>query len=650
MERWWRAYAVLGVITVVLLLLSPAKSHFREWRFYQERYNLLLKNLPTGSTATNTGLQQVWVETADRIDRCISCHVGFDNPSAGNLEQPFNSHPKIPHDPREFGCTVCHQGQGLATDYISSIGLVEHWDRPIFPQKYTEAGCGRCHKETQVPDSPILNAGRRMMEKYSCAACHDLPGIAKNYIVPLDGVGVRIERIQLYRWLSSPRRVKPTTRMPEFLFSKEQSADLTDYLLSFTTLADGSTLPIPTSEFEAALASDIRIEKGGVLFREARCISCHLVEGKGGTIAEELGTAGTFYSATWISQYISSPKRLLTGVPMPRYGFSDDQLLDLTAYISGELRDWEFDPGEIELPDPQPGFMERGKALWTINNCVGCHSLTGAPIEGERGPSLAEIGVKPTYNLDLAWRKDVPPDMPFYLKAKLTASRAFGPGLRMPQFGFKAEEIDSLVTALLANGGGEELRSEMPAPPIAPHQPNLNGPIGRLFDRYSCLTCHSLQGYGGTIAPDLTAIGSQLSSEWIRGYMQVPFSRRPILTERMPNFFISNAEIDTLLDFIRLNLVDDEIDKQTVPTGTSHQIELGKSLFYEKFSCQACHQIKGKGGYVGPPLDGAAKRLKPGWVKVWLDNPELWRPSTVEPHLPMNTQEGEALVSYMMSL
>lgn len=650
MGKWWRAYAVLGVLTVAVLALSPAKSYFSEWRFYQRTFNRLARELPVKVPEVQLGLKQIWIEEAGRIDRCISCHVGYDNPDLGSLPQPFTTHPDMPHDPREFGCTICHQGQGLATNYVSSIGLVEHWDLPVFPRKYVEAGCGRCHKESQVPDSPILSAGRRLIKEYYCASCHEIPHVEKNWSVPLDGIGVRMSRRQLQRWISHPRAVKPGTRMPDFLLTVEQAADLTDYLLTFTKLADGSSLPaLPPGLTDSAQIAQ-RSDNGGRLFREARCISCHLVDGRGGTIAGEIGTAGTLYSPLWLWNYLARPKRLLPGVSMPRYGFSQDELGDLTSYILAELQDWEFDAAENKPPEPRPGFFERGQALWTTYNCVGCHTLSGAPAEGEKGPSLAGIGVKPTYDIEMGRRHDLPRDLPLFLQAKLTDPRSFLDNLRMPQFSFTPAEVDAIVTALLSSGGEQALPDEWLVLPHDAARPNLNGPVGRLFERYSCLTCHALSGYGGTMAPDLGAIGSQLHPEWIRDYLHVPFSRRPILTERMPNLFISDLEVDTLLAFVRLSLNSDELDQATVPAGDSGQAGRGKALFDGKYACSGCHQAKGKGGFVGPPLDGAGRRLKPGWVRAWLRDPQRWHPATIQPRLSADEDSLSALVAYILTL
>jgi hypothetical protein len=64
-------------------------------------------------------LQQIWVKELDRVDRCTTCHLGIEWKGLENAPNPFRSHPAEilkSHPLNQFGCTVCHGGQGFATD------------------------------------------------------------------------------------------------------------------------------------------------------------------------------------------------------------------------------------------------------------------------------------------------------------------------------------------------------------------------------------------------------------------------------------------------------------------------------------------------------------------------------------------------------
>ncbi|MBK7600300.1 MAG: hypothetical protein IPJ07_17990 [Acidobacteria bacterium] len=57
---------------------------------------------------TNPGLN-IW-------DRCVSCHVGMAPGEQGITgDRVLAAHKAVVHQPAEFGCTVCHGGQGRAT-------------------------------------------------------------------------------------------------------------------------------------------------------------------------------------------------------------------------------------------------------------------------------------------------------------------------------------------------------------------------------------------------------------------------------------------------------------------------------------------------------------------------------------------------------
>jgi mono/diheme cytochrome c family protein len=76
----------------------------------------------------------------------------------------------------------------------------------------------------------------------------------------------------------------------------------------------------------------------------------------------------------------------------------------------------------------------------------------------------------------------------------------------------------------------------------------------------------------------------------------------------------------------------------------------GRGLYFEKYACQACHQVDGTGGYLGPPLDKLSVRLKPGWVFYWLKSPETFKPSSIEPDNHLSDDEAGALTAYLMTL
>jgi len=632
-----------------VLAISPLKDFFREWRFYQHRYNQLIAGLPQRVKPTKIGIKQIWIQKLDRIDRCVTCHLGLKEPALREAKQPFRTHPKIYHDPEEFGCTTCHEGQGPATSYKESVGKVKYWDRPILPREYMEASCGKCHKEREVRHAPLLALGRQLIEQSNCVACHKMDGYDRQWVPSLDGIGSKVNRAWLVGWLKNPKRYFSNTRMPNFLFTDKDVEVLADFLMTFKTFPNNAALdPLPKAlaTMEASQREKL-IELGSTRFREARCISCHPINGKGGHVATDLGKVASKASAQWLYNYIKTPKRLQPGVEMPRYRFNETELAGIVAYIQSEFVDYEMESAEREAAHtPDPAYYEKGLALFKKYNCSGCHELGGMKKAEEMGPELTFIGSKKLYEIDFG-KSTIEQSLPTYLFTKLKDPRIFSSTMKMPSYEFTDEEARAITVALLGNTS-DPIPDDLKVQPkqIGTYKPQ--GEFGKLVDDLACFGCHTMFGRGRLVATDLTLEASQAQKKWIEDYFKVPYSLRPIMTERMPNLFISDAEIKVIADYMEKVFIADSLDRPIVIDNA--KVAKGKILYYEKYSCQACHQINLKGGYVGPALDKVGSRLKAGWIFHWLKNPQAFKAKSIEPNNRLTDEEAEALTAFLMTL
>lgn len=639
-------FAVASVALLVVLAISPFKDFFREWKGYQYTYNRLVATLPQRVKPVDIGIRQIWVQKLNRVDRCETCHLGLKEPALKNAQEPFNTHPRIHHDIQEFGCTMCHEGQGVATEYKESIGNVEFWERPMLPKQFVEASCGKCHKERDVPDAPVLNEGRKILEESNCAACHKIGGLQKLWVPPLDGIGSKVNRSWLVRWLKNPKQYLPATKMPNFFFSDSDADNLADFLMSFSASTDNiqlDSLPRQLGAVHDAEKAKLA-EKGSVIFREARCISCHLINGRGGYVAADLGKVASKANETWLYNYVKQPRSLMQDVQMPRYRFSNDQLIDVIAYMESEFVDYDAPPAQPYTPDP--AFYEKGLALFKRYNCGGCHHLQGVSGSEELGPDLTFIGSKKIYEIDFG-KTEIEESLPSYLKTKLLHPRVFSQTAKMPDFGFTEEQATAVSVALLGNTS-EPIPEEYILHPKPKADFVPQGRFGRLVKDLACQGCHVMNGTGRLVATDLSMEASQAQSQWIKSYFKVPYSLRPILTERMPNFFLSDAEINDLTNYMEQVFVVDSLDHPL--RSDAAIVAEGKGLYNERYGCQSCHQVGGKGGYVGPPLDKVGSRLAPGWIFHWLKDPEAYKPQTIEPDNKLTDHEAEALTAYLLTL
>jgi mono/diheme cytochrome c family protein len=324
---------------------------------------------------------------------------------------------------------------------------------------------------------------------------------------------------------------------------------------------------------------------------------------------------------------------------MPRYRFSPEELAGVVAYMESEFVDYDMEKPAPHTPDP--GFYEKGRALFKKYSCGGCHGLPGMARAEETGPDLSAIGAKKLYEIDFG-RSGIEETLPSYLKTKLLTPHVFGESMKMPQFGFREDEAEAIAVALLGNTG-DRIPPDLvvPATPQSAFAPQ--GEFGKLVDDLACLGCHVMNGRGRLVATDLSLEASQARRTWIEGYFKIPYSLRPVLTERMPNLFLSDGEIKTLADYMETSFIADTLEHAVPSDPTAAAI--GRGLYYERYGCQSCHQIGAKGGYVGPPLDKLAVRLTPGWIFHWLKNPQGLKPNN-----NLSDAETDALAAFLLSL
>ncbi len=650
-ERLWFWFGLISVLFLLVLAISPTKDYFREYRRYQKKYHQLLIEKASSrkelarAEAESVCVRQIWIPEFDnRVDRCGSCHLGVDNAAMKGLPPPYGLHPETPHTPVEFngfGCTICHRGQGRATTLADAHGQVADWDSPLLPLKYTEASCGRCHLGATVPEASLLSQGRRLMARAGCAGCHKFEGPARerNRAPGLDGLSRKTDPAWLRAWLHEPGVLQPGTWMPDFHLSDAE----VDSLVAFLWFLPPSASELPREEELARGDPD----RGGVLFRESRCISCHTVEGKGDGSAPELAGIGSKTNRRWLFSFVGNPHASQPETAMPRYEFGRQDLIDLTEYMMTEFVD-PAAPAPAGAFRPALSLVEGGAKLFGKYGCAACHRISGRAMVFQAGPDLIGIGDKAVALLDFGDRTDLPRALPDWLAAKVLKPRSFRPNLRMPEFGFTEEEVQAVVTALLSLSPEpvpERLRVAAAKPAYDPP-----GHFGELVRGYRCMSCHQIGGAGEDISTaPLSAEGSKVRRDWLTRYLLAPTTIRPLLTDRMIQLHMPEGDAAFMADFMTNVYVSNEIPAEIFPSGpTPVEVERGRLLFFERYGCQACHIRSERGGYYGPPLDGAGEKLHSGWIAWWLRGPGRWRADVRCPDYGLDETDARDLTAFLI--
>ncbi len=592
-------------------------------------------------------VQQFLIDSLERADRCTSCHIAATRPGFERMPEPLRTHVGRyigDHPSERFGCTICHGGQGRATRLPAAHGRVPHWRQPLLDGDLVGGRCAMCHRGETVPGEPYAAAGRRLFLEAGCHGCHEVEGVAAPRIgPPLGGVGAKVGGAWLAWWLRDPKGYLPQTRMPNFLLPDQEIADLSAFLLSLRQ--SSSTEPVPGTAAPAPEAA----KRGEALFKESRCVTCHAVNTRGGTIGPELGRVASKLRDAWLTAFLREPVRLSPGTKMPRYRFTGREVTDLVAYITAELRD--FDEQSWPSPPAMSGGVEAGQGLVRKYGCFGCHDIPGFERSGRVGAELTGYADKEVERLDFGLRRDVPRTWRAWTETKLRDPRSFRDGLKMADFQLSTRERFSLLTYLASlteeKPPAEYLRD---AGALAAYEPE--GRFGELVTDLNCLVCHSIRGRGGSLAPDLTREGSRVRADWLRRFLDQPGTIRLSLEERMPRFRLSREEIEAIADYIENVLVDPAVPKTVFAPGevTPGLVQRGKALYYDTYACDGCHQIGMTGGAVGPELTATAERLTEGWVYAWLRNSRALDPNAREPVYELPDEEARAIAAFLLSL
>lgn len=119
-----------------------------------------------------------------------------------------------------------HFNEGQIDDLVAFLRWIGEMDLNGFPP--------RPHLGQQaVPagSSPLAETGNRpQIFNQLCIACHALGGQGGAVGPALDGVGARLDRDYITRWLRDPPSVKPDSKMPKLPLSEEQIHELTAFL------------------------------------------------------------------------------------------------------------------------------------------------------------------------------------------------------------------------------------------------------------------------------------------------------------------------------------------------------------------------------------------------------------------------------------
>ncbi len=398
-RRLPQIFFLLSIASLVLMLAALWQASTPSWKIYQRQFlQLEAQGEPNAAAkaavlATPPQIHQVMLTGLQRVDRCTTCHMGVDDPTMKNAAEPFRYHEGLgPHIPSRFGCTICHGGQGLATNKDDAHGKVEFWPNPLLAREYIRASCGRCHKEGEVPGVPELTAGRHLFETQGCRGCHKLNGVGGSIGPDLTGEGANHRSPDwLEKHFLAPAVVSAGSAMPNFHFTREQAKALTYFMLSLTNEEMGSYYSsvrlIPSADF------------GRQLFTQKDCIVCHSIGGVGSKTGPDLLGVTKRHSLEWLDEQLVNPELVYPGTSMPEYDLETNARKALVSFMANATPDdaQAILSHHLKPLTAQDAAIEAGKRQFARFGCAGCHGteleggLANPNAQGGQVPSLLHI-------------------------------------------------------------------------------------------------------------------------------------------------------------------------------------------------------------------------------------------------------------------
>lgn len=176
-----------------------------------------------------------------------------------------------------------------------------------------------------------------------------------------------------------------------------------------------------------------------------------------------------------------------------------------------------------------------------------------------------------------------------------------------------------------------------------------------IWEANNCMGCHTILGEGAYYAPELTKVVDRRGPEWIRVFLRDPQAMYPG-RRKMVQYDFTEDEITDVIAFldwvgkIDTNGFPRDPDMAPAAPATVAAVSSGPeppAMFGT--ICAACHSYGGKGGNVGPALDGVGDRYTEADLRAWLADPQSVKPGTAMPNLGLTPAQLDELTAFLMA-
>jgi len=635
-------------------LTSKRESLDKKMDYYRP-YNIMWKPSEILQTVIPGFSKNSFSEIIYRVDRCMTCHISYEDSYYEKFEQPLKTHPNLDilikkHPPSRTGCTWCHMGQGSATAPAEHAHGSHHEtdqtrevNEPILRGNLMQGPCRNCHDEViSLESAPLLTKGKKLFQKLGCHGCHLADGFQTEAKVgpSLNRIKYKVGAAWLFDWIKEPKKYLPDTRMPNFGLSDEDALAITAYL-------------IDSSDKDFKFNNKLKkgsAKNGKKLFESVGCQACHKYKGKGENFGPDLSNVGNKVRGKWLVNWIAEPHSYNSKSRMPDLRLSYDDAADITAFLlKGKKR---VRNRSIEKKVRDPELIKTGKLLVSRRGCFACHDINGMEKMGRIAPELSSFGRKMIVELEFG-DTHIPHTWENWVRTKLRKPDSFRTERvldKMPNFGLSEDEIDALMVLLKGFNGSnvpEKFRK------ILTPKEKILEKGRRIVTKYNCRGCHSVEGKGGDIQKYLKGnhlfpppledgeyhVGERIKPSWLYSFLKNPTPVRTWVKVKMPTFSFTDEEVKDLTAYFEaLSPESIKYEAGVHRSKPKDAIENGvRAVNY--MDCGKCHDDGAKG--IDFSIAGA--RLKQNWIPKWLKNTREMIPWTKMPN-HWDKKDGELVV------
>lgn len=599
------------------------------------------------AVASPEKMQVVFLPDAESTDLCGTCHMAMENPMFSDDPHPLKNHPKeilVDHSISNYGCTLCHHGQGVGLTVEKAHGFEENWESPRLPLAYTQATCFECHDNVYGLKGAEKGAeGKALFVEKGCYGCHDAR-VRKDlpkFSTPFNGIPQKIAgKAWLTEWIRDPKTIRPSTLMPTFRITDVQRADLSAYLL---TMDDG--------DLKSRMAKDAKgsAEKGKDVFVQKACVACHsdkADEAGQSRRVPQLAAAGLKLNSDWLITWITDPLSVNPDTWMPKLDLTSDEILNLSAYV--KTLSQEDLKTKLAAVFPE-GDSTAGKSLAQSLGCLGCHPIRGTEDPSKIGVAVSDVAKKRMEELPFG-NSDVPYTKWDWIKNKIAKPEVYKTEdmpMNMPNFDLTEENVDRLTVFYLFN----RLKNLPENFIVREDEKTALDEKGEwMLAHFNCRGCHTVLpdetpridkflAKKSMVPPRIVDEAEKVQPAWLYNYLNRPFAMRPWLSIRMPTFNMSYDDKTKMISYMHGLMPEEKKKTASIPFETAllkadydkETLDMGEYRFRSD-KCMQCHPVNFTGKVPeGKKLEDlsidlmlAKNRLRFEWLRNFLRNPDKY--------------------------